>query len=95
MTSTKDPLVKLIEERVLAFYQAFKTGKDVSPVFQHRTEGMMDAAVLQGLMTEQELQQLKQDCYQEYFGEDLAKEDLGEPRQLLTLMQRAPVYPST
>ena len=89
-----DLLLGLIEERVLFFYRAFYQGKDVSPAFQFRTEGLMEAAQLQHLATDDALQQLKRDCYQQVFAEPLSAEDLGEPAQLMTLMKRAPVYPS-
>jgi len=92
--TVRDPMLKLIEKRVMSFYQAFYEGKDVSPACQYRIEGLMEAAQVQGLMTDDALQQLKRDCYQRVFAEPLSKGNLGAPTQLMTLMKRAPVYPS-
>lgn len=90
----RDPLLVLVEERVLSFYRAFYEGKDISPAFQFRTEGLMEAARLQHLMADEALQQLKRDCYQQIFADSIPEESLGDPTQLMTLMKRAPVYPS-
>lgn len=92
--TVRDPLLVLIERRILSFYSAFYEGKDVSPAVQFRTEGLMEAAQLQHLIRDDELQQLKRDCYQQVFTELLPENNLGEPTQLMTLMKRAPVYPS-
>ncbi len=89
------PLLLAISRGIDDFYRSLQQGRDVSPASQYRLEGLMQAAQLLELASEQQLQRWKQQAYRRHWGEALPEHSLGQPTELLLLMPRAPVWPST
>jgi hypothetical protein len=82
-------------------FHALAAGEDLPPGRRLRTEGLMEAAVLLGLATEEELLAAMDGCYQAAFGCSLGQ-DFGKdwcvfyPFPVIpAVARRAPVYPST
>jgi len=95
------PLLRELQTRWRDMFTALAAGDDLPPGPRLRTEGMMEAAVLQELATEEVLLGVMQDCYQAAFGRSLA-EDFGADwrdfypfPQIPAMAARAPVFPST
>lgn len=96
-----DSLTAELGERWRDMFTALAAGDDVPPARRLRTEGMMEAAVLLGLATVDELVEAMNACYQDANGRALAV-DFGDDwqdfypfPQIPAMGQRAPVYPST
>lgn len=90
-----------LSRRWRSLFSALARGEDVPPAQALRTEGMMEAAVLQQLATADELTASMAACYRQVHGRAL-EEDLGAdwldfyPHPQIPLQAcRAPVYPST
>lgn len=90
-----------LEQRWLALFAALAAGDDVPPAQRLRTEGMMEAAALQGVATPAALLRAMDRCYREAFGRAIV-DDFGEDwqaffpfPQIPAMARRAPVYPST
>ena len=90
-----------LRQRWRAMFSALARGEDLPPGRRLRAEGMMEAAVLAGLATEEELKAAMDACYREACGCGLA-EAFGDDwasfypfPQIPAVARRAPVYPST
>ena len=90
-----------LEHRWRAMFEALANGDDVPPSQRLRAEGMMEAVVLLGIATVDELLQSMNHCYLVTFGHDIARA-FGDDWQALfpfpqipAMARRAPVYPST
>jgi hypothetical protein len=96
-----DALVIELERRWQLMFMALAAGEDVPPSQRLRTEGMMEAAALQGLATTDQLVCSMAACYRAVFERDLVA-DFGEDwqafypfPQIPAMGRRAPVYPTT
>lgn len=93
----KERLLEELENRWRSIFSRLQAGENVSPSLRLRAEGLMEAAVLLELATEDELQSAMASCYADYYDTPLP----GEWRELFPFPQipgcgrRAPVYPST
>jgi hypothetical protein len=90
-----------LEQRWQAMFEALANGDDVPPSERLRTEGMMEAVVLLGATTAEELLQSMNRCYRDAFDEGIAAtfgddwQELFPFPQIPAMAGRAPVYPST
>lgn len=96
-----NPLLAEMEARWQAMFAALQQGDDLPPTIRLRCEGLMEAAVLQGLASTTEIDIRMDTCYRQASGATLA-EDFGAGwrnfypfPQIPAVAQRAPVYPST
>jgi len=96
-----DALIAELRARFDQMFAALAAGGDVPPAQRLRAEGMMEAAVLLGVATTDELLLLMNTCYKSAFDRDIA-EDFAEDwqdfypfPQIPAMGRRAPVYPST
>ena len=94
-------LLEALKTRWADIYSRLAAGEDCPPGLLLRTEGLMEAALLQGEGSETEIQLAMAASYQRCFGRDLA-DDFGEDwadfhpfPQIPARMARAPVFPST
>ena len=97
-------MIRLLDEivaRWLAMFESLATGSDVAPSLRLRTEGLMEAAVLQGLLSADQLTQLMEQRYLQCYGHTIMA-DHGDDwqeffpfPQIPAMAKRAPVYPST
>jgi hypothetical protein len=100
-TLAPHPLLNELQTRWRDMFAALAAGDDLPPGPRLRTEGMMEAALLQQLATEEELLDAMQHCYQAAFGRSLAEEFGADWRdfypfpQIPAMAARAPVFPST
>jgi hypothetical protein len=82
-------------------FAALAAGSDVPPTQRLRAEGMMEAAVLVGLATTDELLAAMDASYTSAFGREIAADfaedwqDFYPFPQIPAVGKRAPVYPST
>jgi hypothetical protein len=89
-----------LEQRWSTMFAALASGDDVPPSRRLRAEGMMEAAVLLGIATADELLQSMNHCYQSAFGQGIAAafgddwQELFPFPQIPAMARRAPVYPS-
>ena len=96
-----DKIITELQRRWSAMYAALEQGEDVAPATGLRTEGMMEAAVLAGIASPDELDRQLEDCFRQISGRSLAAAFGDEWRrfhpfpELPLWMRRAPVYPST
>lgn len=90
-----------LEKRWRAMFVALANGDDVPPSQRLRTEGLMEAVVLLGTATVDELLQSMNHCYQGAFDQGIAEvfgddwQELFPFPQIPAMAKRAPVYPST
>ena len=90
-----------LELRWRAMFVALANGDDVPPSQRLRAEGLMEAAVLIGTATVDELLQSMNHCYRGAFDQDIAAafgddwQELFPFPQIPAMARRAPVYPST
>ena len=96
-----DAILQELASRWRSMYSSLEQGRDVPPAHALRAEGMMEAAVICGVASAVQLDELLSTCYRECTGRALSI-DLGEDwrefhpfPQLPLRMRRAPVYPST
>ncbi len=94
-------LMTELRQRWRSMFDDLAGGADVPPTRRLRAEGMMEAARLLGIASEEELVSAMDACYLEAFGRSFA-DDLGaEWRQfhpfpeIPAMGARAPVYPGT
>lgn len=94
-------LIAELEARWDRMFAALAAGEDVPPAQRLRAEGMMEAAELLGVASQESLLDAMDACYQRAFGRPLAA-DFGSDwqaffpfPQIPAMAQRAPVYPST
>lgn len=94
-------LLEEIQRRWQQQFEALASGSDVSPSQRLRTEGLMEAAVIAGAATAEQLTEKMEAAYKCAFGATLCAE-FGEDWQQLfpfpqipAMMHRAPVVPST
>lgn len=90
-----------LETRWKAIYGRLAAGEDVPPSLRLRAEGLMEAAVLEGLATAEELQRDMARHYRDVLGSAL-EQDWGEGwagffpfPQIPGFGKRAPVWPTT
>jgi hypothetical protein len=95
MSSDDCTLLKAIEQGIEHFYQSCQLGRDVSPAQQYRLEGMIAAALLINVCSEDDIQQLKKHSFSTIFNREPNGRELGDATELFLVMNRAPVYPST
>jgi hypothetical protein len=94
-------LTTQLNTRWLGMFRSLAAGDDVPPGQRLRAEGMMEAAVLLQVATEDELLAAMDHCYQCAFGRGLADDfgphwrDFYPFPQIPAMGKRAPVYPST
>ena len=96
-----DDLQDTLEARWASIFGALAAGEDVPPTLRLRAEGMMEAVVLLGLASQEELVETMDRCYRVAFGCNMV-EDFGQDwrefypfPQIPAVGRRAPVYPST
>lgn len=96
-----DTLAEAVEERLVALFQRLHGGDDAPPAMRLRLEGLLEAAVLQGELTEASADVLIDAVHRQVFGEGLAAR-LGDGwrgahpyPELPVFARRAPVSPST
>jgi hypothetical protein len=94
-------LLDEIRERLALMFTNLERGEDVAPAARLRTEGLMEAAVLMAIASEQDIDRILDDCYRTVFGGTI-EDDFGEDwrdfypfPQIPAVGRRAPVYPST
>ena len=90
-----------LEQRWRSLFSSLAAGDDLPPSQRLRTEGMMEAAALQGIASRDDLLASMGRCYVEIFGRAIT-EDFGADwevffpfPQIPAVGRRAPVYPST
>ena len=90
-----------LERRWRHIFATLSAGGEIAPALRLRAEGFMEALVLLGLATPEDLQARMAFCYSSEFGESL-EQDWGEAwselfpfPQIPGFGQRAPVFPST
>ncbi len=90
-----------LEKRWRDMFQALAGGEDLPPGRRLRAEGMMEAAVIAGAASSEELDRAMDRCYQDAFGRELAA-DFGEDwrdfhrfPEIPAVARRAPVFPGT
>lgn len=95
------PLLAELEARWKAIYGRLAAGEDVPPSLRLRAEGLMEAAVLEGQATPEQLQLDMARQYRDVLGGDL-EQDWGEDwteffpfPQVPGFGKRAPVWPTT
>ncbi len=94
-------LCRELETRWTELYRALAAGEDLPPGRRLRAEGIMEAAVLLGEATPQQLQEAMDRVHLEVCGRSLQAQ-FGEDwrefypfPQIPGVMRRAPVWPST
>jgi hypothetical protein len=95
------PLLTEIQERWRLMFNTLAAGNDLPPTQRLRTEGLMEALVLNGEHTAQGLRADMDTAYREVYKRALA-DDFGLDwqefypfPQIPAVAMRAPVYPST
>jgi hypothetical protein len=94
-------LLRELNARWQKIFSALVSGKDVAPGLRLRTEGLMEAAVLTGEASSQQLTQQMAASYERIFGRSLAQDFEADWQeffpfpQIPAMAKRAPVYPST
>ncbi len=89
-----------LERRWTDIFTALASGSEVPPARRLRTEGMMEAAVLLGVVSAAEVTAAMERCYRAAFGHDIAAACGADWRtffpfpQIPAMGRRAPVYPS-
>lgn len=94
-------IVVELEKRWEDMFAALAAGDDLPPVQRLRAEGLMEAAVLAGEASEEQVTESMGRCYQAACGRTLEQDFGGDWRdfypfpQIPAVARRAPVYPST
>lgn len=95
------PLLAEIQQRWRSMFSALAAGNDLPPAQRLRTEGLMEAVVLNGELTAPLVLADMDTAYREIYGRTLADDfgldwqDFYPFPQIPALAKRAPVYPST
>ena len=90
-----------IEQRWGRMFAALVGGDDVPPATRLRTEGLMEAVVLSGVATQDDVLAAMDRCYREAYGYSIEQAFGDDWRvffpfpQIPAMGRRAPVYPST
>ena len=94
-------LLRELRRRWRDMFEALAAGGDLPPGRRLRVEGMMEAALLVGAASEEELIRAMDACYREAFGRSL-DQDFGAGWQCFhpfpeipAAARRAPVFPTT
>jgi hypothetical protein len=94
-------LTSLLEQRWREIFSRLESGDVVPPTLQLRTEGLMEAAVVAGVATEQQVREQMGNVYHDLRGASIGQH-LGDDWQQIypfpqipAVADRAPVYPST
>jgi len=94
-------LLQELKARWTSMFTALAAGDDLPPTLRLRAEGLMEAALLTGAASAEELDAGMDACYLQALGQSLA-DDFGEDwrdfypfPQIPAMGLRAPVYPST
>jgi hypothetical protein len=96
-----DALHREIHQRWRTLFRQLAAGDDAPPGQRLRTEGLMEAAELTGLVSPAQLQAEMEQVYEAIFLRPLVQDfgptwrDLFPFPQIPAMAQRAPVYPST
>ncbi len=94
-------LIGELQRRWQAMFSGLAAGGDLPPAIRLRAEGLMEAVVIVGEATEQEVIEAMDACYRDAFGQALAQDfgsdwqDFHPFPQIPAMASRAPVYPST
>ncbi|MFT5710301.1 MAG: hypothetical protein ACI8QT_000995 [Halioglobus sp.] len=94
-------LLTELETRWHNIFSTLKAGGDVAPGLRLRTEGLMEAMVLSGAATSDDVSSAMEACYLEVFNCSIAQDFEDNWRvffpfpQIPAMGRRAPVYPST
>lgn len=94
-------LMALLDERWQTLFQRLAAGEDAPPTLRLRTEGLMEAALVLELATEEALTARMAEHYQAAFGRSLEQHFDADWQLFFTFPQipamahRAPVYPTT
>ena len=94
-------LLTELDVRWKIIFSSLAAGNDVAPSLRLRTEGLMEAAVLTGEASMEQLTQQMAASYERAFGRALAQDfqadwqDFFPFPQIPAMAKRAPVYPST
>jgi hypothetical protein len=86
-----------LERRWHGIFSTLHSGGEVPPAQRLRTEGLMEAIVLLGIASPENVQDALERCYADCYGEPLRGDwrELFPFPQIPGFGQRAPVYPST
>ena len=90
-----------LQRRWSGMFAGLAAGADLPPARRLRAEGLMEAAVLLGVASEEQLIRAMDHCYRDAFGATIAEhfgEDWREYHpfpEIPAMAARAPVYPST
>lgn len=86
-----------LERRWVGIFSTLEDGGEVPPSRRLRAEGLMEAVVLLGVASPEDLQNALERCYEHCCGEPLRSDwrELFPFPQIPGFGQRAPVYPST
>ena len=96
-----NPLLAELQARWRAMFIALAAGDDLPPGRRLRCEGLMEAAVMLGLASAAELDEMMDTCYRDALDRTLAQDFGADWRafspfpHIPAMAQRAPVYPST
>lgn len=94
-------LIAELDIRWRQMFTALAGGEDLPPTARLRAEGLMEAVLLTGQGTAQEVDSAMNACYRDAFGSDLAQDFGADWREFFPFPQipamavRAPVFPST
>ena len=94
-------LLSELDTRWQQMFSALAAGNDVAPGLRLRTEGLMEAAVLTGAASQEQLAGQMAKSYEVAFGRGLEQDfdndwqDFFPFPQIPAMAKRAPVYPST
>ena len=96
-----ETLLVELRQRWDNMFAALRAGGDLPPSVRLRAEGLMEAALLTGAATREELDSAMASCYLQAFGRAI-EADFGSAwrefypfPQIPAVCLRAPVYPST
>jgi hypothetical protein len=95
--SESQVLLEELQSRWSAIFSRLQAGGEVPPGMRLRTEGLMEAAVLLELASEDDLLAAMGSCYSDCYGAPMPLDwrELFPFPQIPGFGQRAPVYPST
>ena len=90
-----EKLEPILAERLTTIYTQLKNGKDVSPTYRLRTEGMLELAVTMGWLTKASALALVAECHHSVLDDRLVLHDPSWNFTVPVAQQKAPVYPTT
>ena len=91
---SSDSYRELLEAKVREIFKRYVDGVDVSPATIYRTEGFVEAGCELGLISQMDAQKTIETVWKEFFDEEIGEQNL-KGIHIPSLMERAPVYPST